>query len=87
MNISTRHILTGTCDLPAGKILIIVADVPNNRMDTVDPQGNVKREFWTSYRIFKRERNADRYKDKIRKNYRNEELNKIMVEKRLFNFN
>ena len=83
----TRHILTGSCNLPAGKILIVIADVPVTESIIKDRNGDILRKFWTSKRIFKRKGNADRYKQSIRDQHRNQELNRILVEKNLFNFN
>lgn len=82
-----RIIIKGEVDLPGGRYLVAVAEVPEGVSYYRDKKGNVRREFWKDKRLFKRKINADKYCEKIRAENRNIILNNLLLSKGIFNFN
>lgn len=74
-------------NLPGGNFAVVIAEVRFGSTDIYDKLGHPKRKYWTSYRLFKRKVNADKFQMKVSAEQRNDNLNLVLIKRGLFTLN
>lgn len=82
-----KYVWQFSINLPGGNFCVVTAEVPQGEKDIYDKFNAPKRKFWTSWRLFKTKRNADKYMSRIYKQQRNENLNEELVARKIFTLN
>lgn len=51
--------------VPAGTFAVVMSEIDPDNIDSMDANGNIRREYWSDFKIYKRLANAKKAKEKI----------------------